>query len=206
MFVNRYSLPYFHESLQQLRNMVRLVLDFPRMGINFRHVLHISQKKGGLSLCTSLLQAHFKGDWAKVDRIACCEAGGFLFASALAAQVDIPLVIIREAGKLPPPTVSVIKSPSHVSSRASDGEKETRIEVHRDTTSSGGSIVVVDDVLATGRTLHAVLRLLSKAGISRGSIRVMVVGEFPIHRGRELLRQHGFGGVNIESLLIYGGH
>jgi adenine phosphoribosyltransferase len=200
-----YLLPFFHEDLQRLANMVRPVPDFPRPGIEFHHVLNISQQPGGLALCTSLLQTHFTGDWAKVDVVACCEAGGFVYASALAARVDVPLALIREAGKLPPPTISVIKSPSHISSSVSNDSRERRIEMDRDVVPRGASVVVVDDVLATGKTLCAVLQLLDEAGIGAEDVSVMAVAEFPVHCGRELLRRRGFGRVNIQSLLVFGG-
>jgi adenine phosphoribosyltransferase len=198
-------LPFFHEDLQRLASMVRAVPDFPRPGIEFRHVLDISQQPGGLALCTSLLQSHFTGNWAKVDAVACCEAGGFVYASALAARVDVPLALIREAGKLPPPTISVVKAPSHISSSVSDDPREKRIEMARDLLPRGASVVVVDDVLATGKTLWAVLQLLDESGIGAEHISVMTVAEFPVHRGRELLRQNGFGRVNIQSLLVFDG-
>lgn len=205
MFSDHYLLPFFHEDLQQLGNMVRPVSDFPRPGVQFRHVLEISQQPKGLALCISLLQNHFTGNWAKVNALACCETGGFVFASALAAQVDIPLALIREAGKLPPPTISVVKSSSHVSSSASHGSTKQKIEMGRDVIPKGASVVVVDDVLASGKTLCAVLQLLDKAGIVAENVIAMVVAEFPFHRGRQLLRQHGFDGVKIQSLLVFGG-
>jgi adenine phosphoribosyltransferase len=205
VFAEHQLLPFFHEDLQRLANMVRPIPDFPRPGIEFRHVLDISQQPGGLALCTSLLQTHFTGDWAKVDVVACCEAGGFIYASPLAARVDIPLALIREAGKLPPPTISVIKSPSHISSSVSNDSREKGIEMDRNVVPRGASVVVVDDVLATGKTLYAVLQLLDKAGIGAEDISVMAVAEFPVHRGRELLRQRGFGRVNIQSLLVFDG-
>lgn len=65
--------------------------------------------------------------------------------------------------------------------------------------------MVVDDVLSTGKTLCAVLQLLVKAGIGAEDVRVMVVAEFPAHRGRQLLRRAGFGKTNIQSLLVFGG-
>ncbi|KAB8215228.1 hypothetical protein BDV33DRAFT_208511 [Aspergillus novoparasiticus] len=204
-FAEHYLLPFCHEDLQRLADMVRQVPDFPRSGIEFRHVLDISQQPGGLTLCTSLLQSRFTGDWAKVDAVACCEAGGFVYASALASQVGVPLALIREAGKLPPPTISVAKSPSHVSLSTSNGMNEKRIEMARGLISRGGSVVVVDDVLATGNTLCAVLQLLDKTGISSKDVTIMVVAEFPLHRGREFLRQCGFGGVKIQSLLVFDG-
>ena len=204
-FAERHLLPLVHEDLQRLAHMVRRIPDFPRPGIDFHHVLGISRQPGGLALCTSLLRTHFAGEWAKVDAVACCEAGGFVYASALASRVDVPLVLIRDAGKLPPPTVSVVKPSSQFSSLASDDSKERRIEMERDVVPRGASVVVVDDVLSTGETLCAVLQLLDEAGVGAEDVSIMVVAEFPVHRGRELLRQRGFGRINVQSLLIFAG-
>lgn len=204
----QHLLPFFDEDLRRLASMVRPAPDFPRAGIEFRHVLDIAQQQGGLALCTSLLRTRFTGDWTKVDALACCEAGGFVFASALAEQVNSrPLVLIRKAGKLPPPTVSTVKAQSHISSwsSASSVSMEERIEIGRDVVPRGASVVVVEDVLATGVTLCAVLELLGNIGIGAEHVSVMVVAEFPAHRGRELLRRRGFGKVHVQSLLVFGG-
>jgi adenine phosphoribosyltransferase len=205
VFAENYLLPYVHEDLQRLANMVQQVPDFPRPGVAFRHVLGISQKLGGLASCTSLLQTRFTGDWTKVDAVVCCEVGGFLYASALASRVDVPLMLIREAGKLPPPTVSVIKPSSHISSLSSNNLQEKRIEMERGVLPRGASVVVVDDMLSTGETLCAVLRLLDEAGIGAENVSIMVVAELPVHRGRKLLHQRGYGKINIQSLLVFGG-
>ncbi|KAI1932281.1 hypothetical protein LOZ66_006921 [Ophidiomyces ophidiicola] len=206
-FAENCLLPFLHDDLQRLSNMVGKVPKFPRANIEFRHVLNISQQPDGLALCTSLLQSHFNGDWAKVNMIVCCEAGGFVYASALALQVGVPLALIREAGKLPPPTISVVKCTSHISSSESAPEtsKPKEIEIGLNVIPRQASVVVIDDVLATGNTLSAVLRLLDKADICTNDIKAMVVAEFPIHRGRELLCQRGFGRVPIQSLLVFGG-
>ncbi|MCJ1279629.1 hypothetical protein MMC21_007453 [Puttea exsequens] len=204
-FAEHSLLLFVHEDMQRLANMVGQLPDFPRPGIEFRHVLGISQQPGGLALCTSLLQTHFTGDWAKVDAVACCGVGGSVYASALASRVDVPLVLIREAGKLPPPTVSTIKHISYFSSLASKSSKKERIEMERDVVPRGASVVVVDDVLSTGETLCAVLQLLDEACIGAEDVSIMVVAEFPVHRGRELLRQRGFSRINIQSLLVFGG-
>ena len=119
--------------------------------------------------------------------------------------MDVPLALIREAGKLPPPTIAVAKSASHISASESSDSREKKIEIGDDVIRKGASVVVVDDTLATGKTLCAVVELLSKAGISAADVHVLVVAEFPLHRGRELLRQRGFGGVKIQSLLIFDG-
>lgn len=203
-FAEHYLLLFFNEDLQRLTDMVRLVPNFPRPGVRFRHVLGISQQPDGLALCSSLLRTHFAGDWAKVGSVVSCEAGGFVFASTLASQVNVPLVLIREAGKLPPPTVSATKPHSYISSLASCSLKEKRIEIERDVVPRSASVLVVDDVLSTGETLCAVLQLLVEAGINVEDVSVMAVAEFPIHRGRELLCRRGFGGISIQSLLVFG--
>ena len=203
-FAESSLLPFLHEGLRELGDMVRQISDFPRPGIEFRHVLDICQQPGGLNLCTSLLQSHYAGDWAKVDLLVSCEAGGFVYGSALAQRVSRPLVLVREAGKLPPPTVSVIKHPSHMSSFASDHSREQRFEMSRKIGSAGCCVVVVDDVLATGRTLHAVLSLLAQVGVAHENIRVLIVAEFPVHRGRDLISRFGFGRVDVQSLLVFG--
>lgn len=197
-------LPFIRPELETLAGMVGRIPDFPRTGVDFRHVLDIAQQPGGLDLCISLLVDQFPGEWHHVDTIAACEAGGLIFASALASRLSLPIALIRNAGKLPPPTISVAKSASHIS--ASEGQPpESRIAMSRDVIPPGGSVVVVDDVLATGRTLSAVLRLLRESGVSLERVRVMVVAEFPLHRGRRLLVEQGFGQVNIHALLVLGG-
>jgi adenine/guanine phosphoribosyltransferase-like PRPP-binding protein len=115
------------------------------------------------------------------------------------------LTLIRKAGKVPPPTISASKSASHVSRVATGGSKEERIEVDRALVSKARSVVVVDDVLATGNTLRAVLSLLSQAGIQDLNITVMVVAEFPAHRDREMLCRSGFGRTQVQSLLVFEG-
>ncbi|KAJ4337893.1 hypothetical protein N0V95_008207 [Ascochyta clinopodiicola] len=198
-------LPLVHEDLLRLADMVRSAPDFPRQNILFRHVLGVSQQPGGLALCTSLLQSHFTGDWSTVTAIASCEVGGIVFASPLSLQVNVPLMLIREAGKLPPPTFSAVKSQSHVSSLICSEQNQKRVELEQSAVPEYGSVVVVDDTLATGETLCAVLQALKIAGVAVENMSVLVVAEFPIHRGRELLCKRGFSNVNVRSLLSFDG-
>lgn len=204
LFADACLLNFYKDDVQRLAAMVRAVRDFPRPGVQFRHVLNIAQQPGGLALCTSLLHTYFTEDWPSVAALVCCETGGFIYASALAGRVGKPLVLVREAGKLPPPTISVPKRPSNISSLGRSSE-EKRIEMERDVLPRGASVVVVDDVLATGETLCAVLQLLCMAGVDAGDVNIVVVAEFPAHGGRELLRRCGFGRAHIRSLLVFGG-
>ncbi|KAJ6008209.1 phosphoribosyltransferase-like protein [Penicillium herquei] len=203
-FAKSHLFPFVGDRHKSLRNMVSSVPDFPRPGVNFRHVLNINQRAGGISLCADLLALCYPGDWDKVDEIVCCQAGGYPFAPTLAAAFELPLVPIREAGKLPPPTISVKKSCSHISSSTSDSP-EKRIEIGRAILARGSSVVVVDDMFASGRTLCDILTLLQKAQINIDNITVMVVAEFPAHRGRQRLLENGFGRVNVQSLLVFDG-
>ncbi|KAB8300470.1 hypothetical protein EYC80_000640 [Monilinia laxa] len=185
-FAKRHLLPFLHDNLQHLSTMVPTVPDFPRPGIMFLHVLNIAQQPGGLPLCTPLLQNHIDealapGTPSPASAIASCEAGGYVFASAVAAHLDIPLLLIRGAGKLPHPLASVVKSASHISFRGAGHAAEERSEMNCGVVGMGSSVVVVDDVFATGRTLCAVIRLLLRAGVCLEHVRVVVVAEFPVH-------------------------
>jgi adenine phosphoribosyltransferase len=205
-FAEQYFFPFLHEDLKRLGDMVHSIPDFPIPGTEFRHVLNIAQQPGGLALCTSLLRTHFTGDWAQIDVIVSCEVSGLVFASALASRVDVPLVPIREAGRLPPPTITVGKSSSHISSLGpSSSKKRTVIEMEQNAIAKGAKVVVIDDVLSTGETLCAVLQLLGEADITADFISVMLVAEFPVHGGRDMLRKRGFGKVQVQSLLVFGG-
>ncbi|KAK0660081.1 hypothetical protein QBC41DRAFT_331187 [Cercophora samala] len=200
---SKHLLPLMLPSLQRLKDMVRQIVDFPKTDINFRHILGVSQSRGGLSLCISLLQTHFTGGWSQISSIVCVETGGFIFASALALKVDVPLALVREGGKLPPPVVSVAKDVSHISGLT--GNKEQMIEIEVGVIPKGRKVVIVDDVMATGKTLCALLKLLIKVGVDVKDIFVMVVAEFPFHKGRELLYKEGFGNVSLQSLLVFRG-
>ncbi|KAK3337677.1 phosphoribosyl transferase domain protein [Cercophora scortea] len=211
-FATEHLFPLLHPDLEKLASMIRTIPGFPHLDIDFRHVLDIAQQPGGLSLCASLLQSHFSGTWSSVNRIVCCEAGGFVFASALGMRVDTPLALIRKGpGKMPPPRVSVaMEDASHISSRSSLGDGESSaaavLEMESGLVAKGDKVVVVDDVLATGKTLCAVLRLLvGQIGLAVEDVSVLVVAEFPVHRGRDALRRNGFGGVGVRSLMVFGG-
>ncbi|QKD60828.2 uncharacterized protein FOBCDRAFT_253608 [Fusarium oxysporum Fo47] len=191
--------------VRNLAGMVSTAPNFPGKDIDFRYVLNIAQQKGGLALCTSLLKSHFSGDWKKVDAVVTSETSGYVLASPLAMQIEIPLVLIVKGNKFPPPTVSVQRRMSHISSRILNASDKGRFEVDANVVSKGDSVVIVDDVLATGETLVAVLELLVKVGLQPEDISVMVAAEFPFHRGREKLWAHGFRRVAVQSLLVLDG-
>jgi adenine/guanine phosphoribosyltransferase-like PRPP-binding protein len=89
--------------------------------------------------------------------VACCEASGFVYTSVLASRVNIPLVLIREANKLPLLTVFVIKPLLYILSLVFNNLKEKRIKIKRDVVLRGTLVVVVDDMLSTRETLCTML-------------------------------------------------
>ncbi|KAI1021092.1 hypothetical protein LB503_009982 [Fusarium chuoi] len=204
-FANQRLIPFMSKELQNLAGMVPTVPNFPRIGIDFRYVLNIAQQKGGLALCTSLLKSHFSGDWDKVDAVVTSEASGYIFASPLALETGVPLVLITKGNKFPPPTVSVQRRSSHISSHIVGAMDKGTFEMNANAIHKGNKVVVVDDVLATGETLVAVLELLVKVGVRPENISVMVVVEFPFHRGRQRLLESAFGRVAVQSLLVFDG-
>ena len=115
IFATTHLVTQLSASLHHLGTLARHIPSFPRPGIEFRHVLNIAQHPGGLALCASLMQTHFSGDWAQIATIVCVEAGGFLFASALATNTGVPLALVRGEGRLPPPMVRVGREASHIS-------------------------------------------------------------------------------------------
>lgn len=201
-FCHKHFFPFFNENLQCLTDIISVIPDFPRPGIDFHHVLGISQHQEGLAACMDLLVSKIVTHQLSFDTIVCCESGGFIFASTLAIRRQQPLALIRQAGKLPPPVASVVKAASHISS---PGSKHEKIEIGRNVLPTGAKVAVVDDVLASGNTLVAVLELLGEVGVPPEDVVVLVVAEFPVHRGREMLRKKGFGMVRVESLLGFAG-
>ena len=85
------------------------------------------------------------------------------------------------------------------------GRRKKKTEIGRDVIPRGASVCVVEDVLATGRTLCAVLQLLTEARVGAENVVVMVVAEFSFHRGRQLLRKRAFGAAKTQSLLVFDG-
>ncbi|KAF4436668.1 adenine phosphoribosyltransferase [Fusarium acutatum] len=196
--------PFMRQELQNLAGMVSTVPNFSREDIDFRYVLNIAQHKGGLALCTSLLNRHFSGDWDKVDAIITSEASGYVLASPLPMKLGVPLVLIARSNKFPRPTVSVQRRSSHISSHILGATDKARFMMDANAVRKGNKEVVVDDVLVT-KTLMAVLELLVKVGLRPEDSSVMVVAEFPFHRGRQRLWASAFGRVAVQSLLVFDG-
>jgi adenine phosphoribosyltransferase len=140
-------------AVEWIASMVRTVPDFPRPGVLFRDLTPLLADADGLRTCVEAIAERL--DDLPVDRVIGIEARGFLFAAPLAFRLGVGMVPMRKAGKLP----------GTVLGEDYDLEYGTeRLEVGEGMVQPGDRIVVVDDVLATGGTADAAIRLVERVG------------------------------------------
>src|SRR5205823_12804630 len=132
-------------AMDQLKQFIREVPDFPQPGINFYDITTLLKHPEGLRLTVDALAATFAGE--QVDAVLGVEARGFIFAPALAYSLGAGFVPVRKPKKLP----------AEVARIAYDLEYgQDTLEIHRDAISQGHRVLIADDLLATGGTARAV--------------------------------------------------
>src|SRR5262249_20709968 len=141
------------ETVERLRAAVRAAPDFPKKGIMFKDITPILSDPTLFRASIDLFLQRCRG--RNVDKIVGIDARGFLFGSAVAYELGVGFVPIRKRGKLPYRTETAKYSLEY-------GEAE--MEIHIDGVASGESVVLVDDLLATGGTAGAATALIRKAG------------------------------------------
>ena len=146
----------------QLTDYIRAVPDFPKPGILFRDITPLLASPQAFRKAVCELVERMRD--FQVDAVAAVEARGFLFAAPLAIELGAQLVPIRKAGKLPYGTISHTYDLEYGSDT---------LEMHVDALTPGASVVVVDDLLATGGTVEASCRLVEKARRARGRLRIL---------------------------------
>jgi len=140
-------------TLREIREAIRAIPDYPRPGVIFRDITTLVGDARIFRAVVDQLVAPWQG--AGVERVAGVEARGFILGGAIAHQLTAGFVPIRKKGKLPHTTVSVPYSLEY-------GIDE--IEVHRDAVRPGERLILVDDLLATGGTAEAAVKLLRSLG------------------------------------------
>jgi adenine phosphoribosyltransferase len=139
--------------LQELKSSIRTIPDYPRAGVQFRDITTLLGNARMFRRAVDELVRPWTG--SKVDRVAGIEARGFILGGAIAHQLAAGFVPIRKKGKLPHETVRVAYSLEY-------GLDE--IEMHRDAVARGERIILVDDLIATGGTAEAAVKLLRSLG------------------------------------------
>ncbi len=137
----------------KLTDYIRAIPDFPKPGILFRDITPLLAAPEAFRQAVRQLADRVQGK--KIDAIAAAEARGFLFAAPLALQLNAALVPIRKPGKLPFETISHTYELEYGTDT---------LEIHTDAIPAQASVLVVDDLLATGGTIEACCRLVEKAG------------------------------------------
>jgi adenine phosphoribosyltransferase len=135
----------------RLEDHIREVPDFPRQGIRFKDIMPLLQDPAAFRAAIAALAGHV----SRPDAVVAIESRGFLFGAPLALHWEVPLIPARKFGKLPGATVRQVYSLEY---------GEDTLELHADSLRRGQQVVVVDDLLATGGTAEATVRLVEQLG------------------------------------------
>lgn len=173
-----------------LRSLIRTIPDYPKPGIMFRDITTLLGHSEGLRETIGALTARYASE--RVHKVAGIEARGFILGGAMAFQLGAGFVPIRKRGKLPWNTVG------------SDYELEygsDRVEMHRDAIGAGESVLLVDDLIATGGTAAASIELVEQVGGIL--IEAAFVIDLPELGGRRRLEAKGH---RVFTLIDFEGH
>lgn len=173
--------------MKKMEDYVRTIPDFPEPGIMFRDVTSVLQDADGLKLAIDSMIGLI-GD-TDFDVVAGTESRGFMFGVPIAYQLGKAFVPVRKKGKLPCETVSAEYDLEY-------GTAE--IEIHKDAVKPGQKVVLVDDLIATGGTLAASIRLIEQLGGE--VVKVILLMELAGLKGRDKL-----AGYEVASVITYEG-
>ena len=174
-----------NEKAQRLRGLIRDVSDFPKKGILFKDITTLISDPEGLREANDLLAQPFKGKG--IDVVVGMESRGFIFGTPVAERLEAGFVPVRKPGKLPAETVSE----EYTLEYGTD-----RLEMHKDAVKPGDKVLVVDDLLATGGTAEAVMRMLKGLGADVVGISFLV--ELGFLDGRSKLK-----GLDVHSVVVF---
>ena len=168
--------------MKTLKAFIRDVPGFPKEGIIFKDITPLLRDKEKFKKAVDLIAGKFKGK--KIDFVLSVESRGFIFGAAVGYKLGVGLVPIRKKGKLPYETYSITY----------DLEYGTdTLEIHRDAFRRGDRVLIVDDLLATGGTSKAVVKLVEKMGGKVAGLAFLI--ELTALKGREKL--HGYPVVSL---------
>ena len=174
--------------MKKLEDYVVSIPDYPEPGIIFRDVTSILQDADGLKLAIDGLQKQLED--LDFDVIAGTESRGFIFGMPIAYNLQKAFVPIRKKGKLPCETASIKYDLEY-------GRAE--IEIHKRSIKPGDKVVIVDDLMATGGTAEAMIKLIE--GLGGEVVEVLCLIELMGLKGREKLK-----GYKVDSVIQYPGN
>ena len=173
-----------------LKEYIRSIPDYPKKGILFRDITTLIKNETAFAETINQIVERSKN--YKIDKIAAIESRGFVFASAVSYLLKKPFILLRKKNKLPADTYSV------------DFELEygtATIEMHKDSIDENDSVLLIDDLIATGGTAKAAAKLIE---MSKGNISafIFVINLFDLGGCDDLIKE----GYKIENLIEFPGH
>ena len=173
--------------MKRLEVYVRSIPDFPEEGIIFRDITTILDDANGLHLAVDSMQECI-GD-IDFDVVVGAESRGFIFGVPIAYNMHKPFVPVRKQGKLPAETISQEYDLEYGSAV---------IEMHKDSIRPGQKVVLIDDLIATGGTIEATVKLIESLGGE--VVKIVFLMELKGLKGRDLLK-----GYDVSAVLSYEG-
>jgi adenine phosphoribosyltransferase len=176
--------------VRPLRDLIRSIPDYPKAGILFRDITPLLGDARGFRQTIDTLATRYRD--ARIASVAAIEARGFIIGSALALTLGAGVVPIRKRGKLPSRCLGI------------DYELEygsDRLEMHADAVAGGDQVLVVDDLIATGGTAEAAVRLVELAG--GVVVECCFVIDLPDLGGASRIERLG---KKVHSLMKFPGH
>ena len=173
-----------------LKDHIRSIKDYPKKGILYRDITTLVKNETAFTNCIDEIVKRSKK--FKFDKIAAIEARGFVFASAVSYVLKKPFILLRKKNKLPAKTHSV------------DFQLEygtATMEVHTDSIEVNDSVLLIDDLVATGGTANAAAKLIE---ISKGKVAgfIFVINLFDLGGFDDLVKK----GYEVENLIEFPGH
>ncbi len=162
-----------------LKTLIRTIPDYPKPGVLFRDITTLLKDPAGMRQAVDQLAGPFRG--LGIDKVAGIEARGFILGGAVAVALGAGFVLVRKQGKLPSETIGL----QYQLEYGSDG-----LEIHTDAVSPGDRVLVVDDLIATGGTAEAAIRIIEQ---SRGTLAgFAVIVDLPDLGGRQRIEAAGY--------------
>ena len=173
-----------------LKEYIRSIPDYPKKGILFRDITTLIKDEKAFSECINQIVEKSKN--FKFNKIAAIESRGFVFASAVSYILKKPFILLRKKNKLPAATHSVDFQLEY---------GQATMEVHKDSVNKDDSVLLIDDLIATGGTADAAAKLIE---ISKGKVSgfIFVINLFDLNGCDNLIKK----GFKVENIIEFPGH
>ena len=173
-----------------LKDHIRSIQDYPKKGILFRDITTLIKNEKAFTKCINEIADRSKK--FEFNKIAAIESRGFVFASAVSYLLKKPFILLRKKNKLPAETHSVEFKLEY---------GKATMEIHKDSIESGDSVLLIDDLIATGGTAEAAIKLIE---MSKGKVAgfIFVINLFDLGGSSNLIKK----GHKVENLIEFPGH